>query len=438
MKYSKFNLLIPYNKEENILFNTLSGNSFLVDDKTMGKMKENDMSEIDEELKKEMIEKKLIVPDEIDENRYFDFYHNKAKYGNNNLSYTILLTWACNLRCVYCYEGAGEAKSNSMTIETANSIIKHIKNESLQRGTKSVNIILFGGEPLVNYKAGEHILEELSQFCKENNMTLVTSIITNGTLLDERIVESLVKYNCKYVQITIDGTREIHNTRRIGKNGEGTFDKIIESLELLKKYKDKLHTVIRVNVDKTNIKDMNELMDFFHSKGLDELSIDFGIVSCGTDACSSYEDNCYVEEELGDLLSNLWTKAGKVGFDVKRRPMRKWTYCGLNCDNNFTIEPSGEMYKCWEHTGEEEHRIGKLDADGNIKDITYKYFEWMTRNPLNVEECRDCVYLPACGGGCGSVSYGKSEKYEDSGCFKIKGIVEEQVKSYFSEIINKG
>jgi len=127
MKYSKFNLLIPYNKEENILFNTLSGNSFLVDDKTMGKMKENDMSEIDEELKKEMIEKKLIVPDEIDENRYFDFYHNKAKYGNNNLSYTILLTWACNLRCVYCYEGAGEAKSNSMTIETANSIIKHIK-----------------------------------------------------------------------------------------------------------------------------------------------------------------------------------------------------------------------------------------------------------------------------------------------------------------------
>lgn len=307
-----------------------------------------------------------------------------------------------------------------MNKETADRVIKQIIKETLDRGSRYLGIVLFGREPLINYAMGEYILKVLSKHCKEHNIILHTSIITNGTLLTKEIIDSLLEYECKYIQITIDGIKDIHDKRRIGKNGEGTFDKIIENLQMLKPYKEKMNIIIRVNVDKNNVNDMPELLDFFRQKGLDELSIDFGIVQGSTEVCASYDENCFVEEELGLLLSDLWKEAGKNGFTTKQRPLRKWTYCGLNNDNSFTIEPNGDVYKCWEHTGIEEHRIGNLDKEGHIENISFAYYDWMTKNPLKIEACSKCVYLPACGGGCGSVSFGDTGEYSKEGCLKIK------------------
>lgn len=38
----------------------------------------------------------------------------------------------------------------------------------------------------------------------------------------------------------LDGTKNIHDMRRIRKNGSGTFDEIISKLHLLKKYEKKV------------------------------------------------------------------------------------------------------------------------------------------------------------------------------------------------------
>lgn len=122
---------------------------------------------------------------------------------------------------------------------------------------------------------------------------------------------------------------------------------------------------------------------------------------------------------------------------MKQRPLRKWTYCGLNNDNNFTIEPNGDVYKCWEHTGIETHKIGSLNEEGNIDNISFAYYDWMTKNPLEIEACSKCVYLPACGGGCSSKSFNDTGEYAREGCHKIKGVIEEQVLSWFSEVLEK-
>lgn len=44
---------------------------------------------------------------------------------------------------------------------------------------------------------------------------------------------------------------------------------------------------------------------------------------------------------------------------------------------------------------------------------------------------KECVYLPACGGGCGVVSYNETNSYHSKGCFKVKGVLEKQVLRYF-------
>lgn len=203
MKYSRYNLVIPY-KEKFVLFNTLYGHTFFIDKGVRDAISEGDLESIYPELKQQFIQKKIIIEDDVQEEKIIDYFHNKTKYGNSSLTYTILLTWACNLKCIYCYEGAGSEKSYSMNMDIANKIIRHIVKETLARGSKNLGIVLFGGEPLINYKIGEYILHALSEHCKENGINFYTSIVTNGTLLTNEIIESLLKYNCKYIQITVD------------------------------------------------------------------------------------------------------------------------------------------------------------------------------------------------------------------------------------------
>lgn len=398
-------------------------------------IEDGDLETINKELCQEFVEKQIIIQDDFDELKVFEYYHNKSKFNYNCLIYTILLTWACNLRCVYCYEGAGENKHFSMNTEIADKVIKFMERDALDKHPKFISIMLFGGEPLVNFPVGKYILEKMNLFCKEHNIILVTSIVTNGTLITEEILKTLVENNCKYLQITLDGPPEIHNQRRVGKNGQGTFDAIIENLVKLKKYQEKIPVIIRVNVDKNNIGTIPVLMKILKEKQLTDFHIDFGIVHGGTESCSNYENNCYIEDEIGELLGRLWDEANEVGFNTEARPMRKWTYCGLNCDNNYTISPEGEVYKCWEHAGETEHLMGTISDQGLIINPTNKFYEWMTRNPLDAKECRDCVYLPACGGGCGAISFNETNSYTGKGCFKIRGCIEKQVISYISKIL---
>lgn len=433
MKFSKYNLFIPVNNDQYLLFNSLTGSTFLIDEKFKKTIENNDIENLPEDVKKEYLDKKILLDDSVDEIRYFEYFHNKMKYDSKVLSLTILLTWACNLKCIYCYEGAGEIKNATLTSETAENIIKFIKKQAENRSSKYISINLFGGEPLVNFKVGKQILIEIEKFCKETNRQLYTSIITNGTLINEEIIADLIRFNCKTVQITLDGPREVHDSRRMYKNDEGSYDTIIKNLKLICSTEGMAKPVIRINVDKTNLKDAYVLLDQLKEDGLTDCRVDFGIVRGGTDACAAYSSNCFAETELGDILDDLWKYAMKVGFKFNVRPMRKWMFCGLYGDYAYSIAPTGDVYKCWEIVGDEEHKIGSLNAEGDIENLQFCFYDWMGRNPLMIEDCKKCNYLPACGGGCGAISHNISGSYHAKGCFKTVGVVEKQVKLYFEQ-----
>ncbi|MDU1643150.1 Cys-every-fifth radical SAM/SPASM peptide maturase CefB [Peptoniphilus harei] len=435
MKYSNYNLIIKVSDNKNIVFNTLSGEAFLVEDRLANFVESGIIDKLTDEEIEKFSNKKIIIDDEFDEKYMYNYIRNKVIYQNNHLTYTILLTWACNLRCIYCYEGAGEDRNDFMTRSTSEKIILSIKKEIENRNSKSITIFLFGGEPLVNYKEGKYILEKLNDFCKERGTILNTAIITNGILLSEEIIRDLIHFNCKYIQITLDGTKNIHDMRRIRKNGSGTFDEIISKLHLLKKYEKKLNVVIRVNIDKINYKEVPKLLEYLKKEGLDSFSIDFGVVRSSTESCNDYEDNCISDSNLGQVMSELWDLNSKVESNILTYPMRKWTYCGLDCDNNFTIDPTGNVYKCWEHVGNEKHLMGAISENGDITGLNPKFYKWMTQSPVDSDFCGNCVYLPACGGGCRSISFDKNVDFDSSQCFKIKGVLEEEIKLFFKDKI---
>lgn len=434
MKLSKYNLLVQSDHDDQyILFNTFNGNCIMISSSVADAIKQSNLELLTKQDIDLFEQTGVLIPDNVEEDKIYSYMQNQEKYASSYLSATVLLTESCNLRCIYCFQGHDRTPV-TMDIEQADRFISFLTAAAKMNGSKHVAVLLFGGEPLINIEIGFYILSKVKEFCQQNEMVFSSSIITNGTLLDEYIIKKLDEFNCKMIQITLDGIKKTHDTRRMYANGNGSFDDTIGALKLLKNY-GKIHTVVRVNVDKTNLYETYQLLEYIGKNGLDltKFTVDFGIVRGGTSACADYSPKCFSESEIGDVLYNLWNFAEKQGFKYKIRPMRKTMYCGLYSNNQFTVAPNCDVYKCWEHVGQEEHLMGKIDENGNLR-VTYAYYDWMSVDPLKNAECSESVYLPVCGGGCGVVSYNETGTYHAKGCFKVKGTIEKQVLKYVEEI----
>ena len=430
MKFSKYNIFVDNEDNTYLMNNTLTGAMFKVD----GLVKDNILNSKFEAFSEKELQvykqQGIIVEDSVQEERFLSYFYQKSKYVNNVLSLTALLTMDCNLQCSYCFQGAKNKDKSFLTDATREKIYKFIVDFTTERKLDVVSILLFGGEPLLHFNKNIEWLDKIKKYCDENNKKFVTSIVTNGILIDDEILDSLKKYDCQTIQITLDGIPSIHNTKRIFRNKEGSFTQVLEGIKKVKNKQGLNNPVIRINIDKNNIGTTLELIQLLDNENLNDCFVDFGIIRDGK--CSS---NCFDDSELGDILEPLWNTLKELKFNFNVKPSRKSLYCGLYGDTSFTIDHKGNIYKCWELVGDDNHFMGSLNEEGKISSLNYNFFNWMSRNPLETKECRECKYLPICGGGCGSVAIERHDDIHACGCFKSKSIFDKQIKFYYENKI---
>ena len=64
--------------------------------------------------------------------------------------------------------------------------------------------------------------------------------------------------------------------------------------------------------------------------------------------------------------------------------------------------------------GQAEHKIGSLDGGGHIKDRRPCLLT--QRDIFTIKKCRQCIYLPICGGNCVAFAYLKQGTYLSTEC----------------------
>lgn len=146
------------------------------------------------------------------------------------------VTQNCNFRCKYCvYSEAYDNRVHAikhMDWNIAKKSIDFLIDHS--QDTLNIDMGFYGGEPLLEYdlikKCMEYVINNV-----DGKMVSFT-ITTNGSLLNEEIVEEFLKYNTK-VTISLDGPRDVQDTNRVFANGQGTFDIVTNKIRgLCKKY----------------------------------------------------------------------------------------------------------------------------------------------------------------------------------------------------------
>lgn len=255
-------------------------------------------------------------------------------------------------------------------------------------------------------------------------------IISNGSLLDDATIQKLIKYQVKGIQITVDGPPEIHDKRRVNKKGETTFPIILENINKLLATNN-IEVVLRINVDKTNDQQVEELIDILDKRLVSKnIRITFGQVTAYTDACKSIEDSCYNNTEFAGKLLEYYKILQKYGFDSYNQfpyPEVKLNYCCAELMNSFVVDPDGYLYKCWNEVGNIKSAVGNIKEDSF--DITgYKNGGWLKRNPLNAAKCKDCTILPVCMGGC---PYNDVALKQENVCDLIKYNVKNVMLTYY-------
>lgn len=134
----------------------------------------------------------------------------------------------------------------------------------LQTQLGNVKLVRFtGGEPLLHKKLPEFIrtLHELG---------IVTSVITNGLLLSEKLDE-LVECGLDQIVFSVDGALpEIHNQIR-GVNG--LLEKIEKSLILIDRKYPELHTRVNTVVSDRNLEHLSSLAEWLESYHVEQWSI---------------------------------------------------------------------------------------------------------------------------------------------------------------------
>lgn len=350
----------------------------------------------------DMKEGGYIIDDCIDEKKEIKFRNLTSRFYNGSLSLTIAPTLNCNFKCIYCYE---TAKNVVMTGETEKYILEFVKKQI--NSIKQLNITWYGGEPLLCKNIIYNLSESLISMCDENNVKYGAYIITNGYLLDDDTVKNFKKYKISGAQITVDGPAHIHNKRRVLKSREeNNFETVINSIKKLKK--SNLRPGVRINIDKSNIKYVDELLNFFKQNEMSDVGIHFGQVTEYTQACKSIGDYCYDTEDFSKILIDLQNKLNENGFKGAigsiYYPSLKGNYCGADQINSFVIDPEGYMYKCWNEIGYTNYSIGNIkDISKNLKPESYQFsntLKYATHSPFDSKECVECKLLPVCMGGC--------------------------------------
>jgi MoaA/NifB/PqqE/SkfB family radical SAM enzyme len=138
------------------------------------------------------------------------------------------LTYKCNLNCIHCYNNSGKREAPACGARNDVELSDH-EWISLAKELASLNIfecIISGGEPLLR----ENLVFEILDILSEHGVTFL--FLTNGWLVDERVIERLLHYRFHYIQVSIDGAdSETHDRVR---QRDGSWKRAVRAATLIK------------------------------------------------------------------------------------------------------------------------------------------------------------------------------------------------------------
>ena len=432
MYFSKHNIFSKIKDSENyFIVNLLTGNADIVspEDAIVINDVKNQKLIKKEGFISELAEKGYWI-DEVEEHKLY-----KSKYldyidsrDDDEVQLFFVPNYSCNFACSYCYQDEYAPSKGTLTNEIVDAFFVYIQKEFVG---KRKYITVFGGEPLMNSPKQKETISYLIQ--KSNEANIDVCFVTNGyTLVD--YIDILKQGRIREIQITLDGTAPIHNTRRFLKGGAGTFDKIVEGVDAC--IANKLTVNLRMVIDKENINNLSDLAQFAIDKDWTssnyfktQIGRNYELHHCQSEASklfsrvTLYEQLFAITKEHPHILE-FYKPAYSIAKFLSENgslPNPLFDSCPA-CKTEWAFDYTGHIYPCTATVGKDEEALGTFYPEISLKSELTE--AWEMRDVVSIPECKDCSVQLACGGGCGSVAKNNHGNICSTDCRPIKELLE--------------
>lgn len=336
----------------------------------------------------------------------------------------------CNINCSYCYL-PDRSNPNKIAIETVARIIDTLIVDKILKG--HLSIVWHAGEPLVLppsfYKP---LFTLIAQKLQPLGISVQHAMQTNGTLITQAWCDFINEEGIR-IGVSIDGPQPVHDANRKMRNGNGTFDKVIRGINLLKENSIRYHAIAVVN--ETSINNPTAFFDFFYTNGFFELGLNIEEVEGVHKQSAIFSDSLYEKVFLFyDSLFSLYLESDKhmgirefdrcmdailrdpnnlditklVAETHQNKPM---AIISIDYKGNFsTFSPELLGQKSNEYR---DFIFGNVHTSG-FNSALKKHLSQHITHEINkgIKKCKkECNYFHVCGGGA------PANKYFENGTF---------------------
>ena len=234
---------------------------------------------------------------------------NSKKYGCN-IPWILLFdpTSACNLHCTGCW-AAEYGHQMNLSYEDMDRIVTQAEELGIHA------FLMTGGEPTVR-------MNDIWKLCEKHNHSFF-SAFTNGTLIDDKFCENMLRLGNFTVNISVEGFQNVNDARR----GAGDFEKVMKAMDCLKAHRLAFGTSICYTSANYKVVTSDEFLDMLIEHGV-KWAWYFHYMPVGnaasTDLLLTPEQREYMYHRVGEFIHGC-IAGGRV-------------YCHIN--------PNGDVEPC--------------------------------------------------------------------------------------------
>lgn len=316
----------------------------------------------------------------------------------------------CNMSCDYCFycDEAQKRTQESFGFMTE-ATLKNIIRKTVLGAKGMASYAYQGGEPTLR---GLDFFKQAVAFehkYNKNHIRIQNAFQTNGYLIDESWCQ-FFKENGFLIGLSIDGTKEIHDSMRHTKSGADTFDQAAHAARLMDEYQVDYNilTVVTPQI----AADIKQVYQSYKSRGwnyqqyiacLDPLGEGHGKMPF------SLTPKVY-GQFLIDLF-DLWYEDFARGKQPFIRQFENYVglaagYMAESCDQSgvcgiqHVVEADGSVYPC-DFYVLDEYKLGNFNENRLEQiDARRKEIGFVERSFKLDEKCGACRYYRMCRGGC--------------------------------------
>lgn len=383
MKPSIYNTRLTLNEKIDVIFNSLTQRFLLMkSDVTLDSITE------EHKLYDQLVESGILIDNAVDEIDVVNNIDRRVIQQTDFFRLTVNPTLDCNLHCWYCYEA--KQKGSVMSEKVIASTLKLV--DHICDNQQVINLSFFGGEPFKVFdEVVVKILAPARKIIEDKGKKYTIGFTTNGTLVDKEKIQFLKDFNPASFQITLDGSREFHDTVRISKELKQTYDLIMENVNAL--LENGFFVTLRVNYTDKNIASLSTISEDIITK-IESIHFPKLFVNFHQVWQNSFIDLHKEIDEVLDTFANLGINASRPIFNNLHRP------CYADYLNSAVINFNGDVYKCTAIDFLNTPRDGYLNENGNI--IWESECQALRGGDYKIksEKCSACRIRPICNGAC--------------------------------------